>query len=290
MLFSERIGAVQPTLELHLDAMPSELRTTLWNYFLSIYDGLRGNNYFDKVCKSVAQDFIKFPTDELPNSQHLWEQKAWLKNYFYKLEWYRVYDLVEFLKNEHLTKPDKTTRPQSYVVNWHPIYKEEIAEKLNALLEREHSGYRFIAGLLTPITNTIELEEISTVFVNLNKPELHDVRQHMAKSVEFFSLKPVPDFKNSIKESICAVETLLKQKVTKEGKGLKQPLAMLRDRMKIHPQLCASIENLYNFASDEPGVRHGTWGEDNETGFYEAKYTLVMSTAFINYLLGKGTI
>ena len=290
MKFSDRIGITKPALKLHLDDMPDELRTSFWNYFLEIYGGPRGSNHFDKVCKLIARDFAKFPIDELPNAMQNWDQQVWVKQHFYNLQWFQVYNLVEFLKNQHPQKTDRRNLISGIGYSLDHIYRHQVESSLNDLLERENSGYRFIDGFLAPITDHIEIEEVSMAMINLQDHNLIDVRRHLEKAIELFSLKPEADYKNSIKESVSAVETLLKQKVTENGRGIKGALSILKEKLKIHSALCDSVDKMYAFSSDESGIRHGTWGADNDTGFFEAKYMLVMSTAFINYLIGKEII
>jgi len=42
MRFSERIGVTQPVLSLQLESISVELRNSLWNLFLELYDGKDG--------------------------------------------------------------------------------------------------------------------------------------------------------------------------------------------------------------------------------------------------------
>ncbi len=55
------------------------------------------------VAKHVAQFFRKSPVDELPYSRD-YECRRWLKNYFYELKWYEVYDFIEFFVDIRISK------------------------------------------------------------------------------------------------------------------------------------------------------------------------------------------
>ena len=45
---------------------------------------------------------------------------------------------------------------------------------------------------------------------------------------------------------------------------------------------------MFNWTSDEDGVRHGTKGTP-QVGLSEARYMVVACSAFVNYLAVKGT-
>ena len=80
MRFSDRIGVTQPVLSLHLDSMSTELRVSLWNLFVDLYDG-RDEGYWRKIAAHVAKYFRKFPVDDLPYQR--WDLRDWLKEYFF---------------------------------------------------------------------------------------------------------------------------------------------------------------------------------------------------------------
>ena len=61
-------------------------------------------------------------------------------------------------------------------------------------------------------------------------------------------------------------------------------------KKKLHPQLIEAFKNLYSYSSQKnTGSRHG-WAVEDDTfvpTFYEARFMLVASSAFINYIKGK---
>jgi len=95
-----------------------------------------------------------------------------------------------------------------------------------------------------------------------------------------------PDYRNSIKESILAVESLC-QLITGNTKvTLGQALKDIENKVIIHSALKKSFSNLYGYTNDADGIRHALLDESN-LNFEDAKFMLVSCSAFINYLKSK---
>ena len=78
----------------------------------------------------------------------------------------------------------------------------------NAILSREGAAYRFIGGVIAPITNEEELAEVEDA---LQRTGPFDVAsQHIKQAVDHLSDRSNPDARNVIKEAISAVESAVK--------------------------------------------------------------------------------
>ena len=99
--------------------------------------------------------------------------------------------------------------------------------------------------------------------------------------------KENPNCKNSIKESICAVEQICKEISGKPKATLSNCLEKVATKTKMHPAFKESLNKLYAYTSDEKGIRHSAFGEDKEVPFEEARFILVTCSAFVNYLKEK---
>ena len=156
---------------------------------------------------------------------------------------------------------------------------------VNGFLEREYIGYRFVDGLLTPITDDIEIDAINQAINTKYEP----VYIHLSKANKLMADRSSPDYENSIKESISAVEALCEILTEIKGKEatLGKLLKTLDDKgIEIHAGLKSAFNVLYGYTSDANGIRHaGNIGGPAST-FEEAKYMLVSCSAFINYLIG----
>lgn len=95
-----------------------------------------------------------------------------------------------------------------------------------------------------------------------------------------------PDYRNSIKESISAVEGFAMKLLNHESITLGKAIPQLKNKYGLHQNLLASLHKLYAYTCDEDGVRHGSPNQSTVT-YSEAKFTLVACTNFINYLMDK---
>jgi len=269
--FSTRLGFVEVTPTLQTESMNDALRNSIWNYLHSLF----GSQYIYWVplAKWVAQFFRKVPVDELPYDDS--RCREWVKEYFYTLPWYGVYDLVEFVVDAY----PKIARHSSQ-------HREKLEEIFNVIFEREMSGYRFIAGELAPISNSAETTEISGAIERTARVGLDGAHDHLRTALSLLAKKPEPDYRNSIKESISAVESIAKILGTDSPPGLAEALDELAKKTNLHGALRAGFIKLYGYTSDEEGIRHAILEEPN-VGFDEAKYMVVSCSAFVNYLISK---
>lgn len=161
--------------------------------------------------------------------------------------------------------------------------KEYSAQQLyNHIFEQEYVGYRLINGQARPVTDEAEVRTIQEVV----DTKYVEVKQHIGKALNFLSDRQSPDYANSIKESISAVErmcSIIIGKPTTLGDALKK----LEDGgITIHGALKGAFSKLYGYTSDASGIRHaGELGGEDST-FEEAKFMLVSCCAFVNYLTG----
>lgn len=158
--------------------------------------------------------------------------------------------------------------------------EHRIVDQLNAVLEREYVGYRFVNSLITPITNEQELETLNEALQSSHKK----VSNHLDKAVCLFSDRNNPDYENSIKESITAVEAMCEIIAGEQATLSSCLLKIKKSGIVIHPALEEGFKKLYAYTSDASGIRHAGSLTGKSATFAEAKYMLVSCSAFINYL------
>lgn len=268
--FSDRIGVTKMREVLQTDGISIELRNTIWNY-LSVRL-LEQESGLDKVTENLCFGFFKLPIDELP--YHTLDLKIWLKRKYFELEWHDVYNLLEYLL------PNISNFTEGYLT------ESDFIEVLNQLFEKENSGFRFIDGILSQITNEQEKESIEESISKAETKELYGTAKHLKTAVEYLSKKPKADYRNSIKESISAIESLVKQITGEKGGGLDKSLAILDEKVTFHKAFKQGLLKLYGYASDEGGIRHAIL-EEKDIGFDEAKFMLVSCSALVNFLIAK---
>lgn len=193
-----------------------------------------------------------------------------IRDEYFSCLWSEVYDIVEFIANNY---------PNSSV-------NKRFISYCNSILEREVSGYRFIGETITPITNEGEIAEIEEA-LQIAKA-LGPVAIHLNSALEKLSDKKSPDFRNSIKESISAVEAISSHIASKDKAELAEALTILAEKIQLHSALRQGFIKLYGYTSDADGIRHALL-EEPALDFEDAKFMLVACSAFINYLKVKAS-
>jgi hypothetical protein len=131
-------------------------------------------------------------------------------------------------------------------------------------------------------------EEISAIEEALSSSGLlKPVNIHLRAALGKLSDRKSPDYRNSIKESMSAVEAFCKL-ATKRSQTLGQCMKALEDKLTMHPALKEAFSKLYGWTIDAEGIRHGLMDEPN-LEFEDAKFMLVACSAFINYLVSKAS-
>ena len=271
--FSDRIGVTKPPDTFQINEMNEALRNSLWNLIIMMIHDELSEIDFKKATKHICWVFFKEPVDSLP--YHGYENLVWLKKRFYSTGflWYHVYNLIEFLA-DNIDSINKTLKPATFI------------DVINKFLERENSGYRFINGNLAPITSEEEIQAITSAIQKLKDEQLLGASKHLSKAVELLALKPIPDYRNSIKEAISAVESICLVITNNPKATLGDALKTIEGSGKLHPALKEAFLKLYGYTSDEQGIRHAMLEEPNLTQA-DAKYFLLSCTSFINYLKTK---
>lgn len=272
--FSQRMGFTDPP-KIQMDSVTEPLRNSIWNLFLFITEELCDFSERDEMCyeavRTVARGFLRVRTDTVTygiGASH------WLAEYYFKLPWYDVYNFLEFLVENSEEITDGRLKPDMLV------------PKANYILEKEMSGYRFINGTLSPISGEAEIAAIEGAISKSTSFGLGGVQTHLKEALRLLGLKPEPDYRNSIKEAISAVESATKLIGGTTGGGLDAPLKELSKKTPIHPALLDGFINLYGFTSNEDGIRHAILDQPN-VGYDEAKFMLVACSAFVNFLISK---
>lgn len=269
--FSERYGHKPARASFQIDSMDQDLRTGLWNVLMSAYWKIVENSASENsgfvpqntdalnFLQKVWGDLLKRELDTM--NTHWTRTRDDLKAHFFACEWNAVYDFIEFV----------------VAVFPYEAVNSRFLEACNKVLEREGSAYRFINKQITPIVSETE---ISTIEEALDGPDkLKPVRIHLENALSKLSDRQNPDYRNSIKESISAVEAICNL-IT----GNKATLGdVLKQIQGLHPALKESFSKLYGYTNDADGIRHALLDEE-DLKFEDAKFMLVSCSAFVNYL------
>ena len=268
-LFSQRKGLKPIRETVQVESMDESLRNAIWNSFFEHIikkDGFMDSSYVSGEIHGFADyfwaNFLKQTVDTHPHRDDTIYDE--LRKMFFRFQWYEVYDFVEFIV--------------SCVRN---VGSFEAA--VSRALETEMAAYRLVHGKVVEITSQTELSAVDTALAQSDFP---GASQHLKRALELVSDKHKPDTRNSIKESISAVESAAKE-ITKLPKAtLEDAIKMLEKNGELHACLKAGFSKLYAYTSDKGGIRHAMLDEPNLTKA-DALFFLVTCSAFINYLKSK---
>ena len=277
MSFSQRVG-IKPVREaIQVAGMDDALRNAIWDCihlcvwekFQNVVDNSSVNNSNLKwFVFTLWHRYFNLPIDSAP--KRISQVIQFVRDYFYGCAWNECYDLLEFAA-ESL---DETI-------------SRDLVKLSNGVLARHLSGFRFIEKQITPITSEQEIESIEAAVEN---PLLNSgARAHFRSALEKLSDRDSPDHRNSIKESISAVESAYQQLTGDSSATLGQALKPLEGAGLIHPALKGALSQLYGYTSDADGIRHAMLDEPT-VSFADSKFMLVSCTAFVNYLILKSNL
>lgn len=282
MGFAQRIGKKPSIKELQIESIDDDLRIGLWNTYtafligqISNYRSFGNNSQLDEYFNFVWHEYYKLPTDQRFDAYD--DNLKIIRKKFFEYEWFEVYDFLEFNASWQVRSIAHINTLQFTV-------------ECNRIFEREFAGYRFIENMIVPISNKIEVDEINEAINladSLFQSKYKGVNVHLKDALSKMSNKKSPDYRNSIKESISAVEALCRN-ITGEntlGEALKK---LEKDGLKLNSQFKIGIEKLYAYTNTkETGIRHALIESTNLPTFDEAKFMLVTCSAFINFLISK---
>lgn len=277
MRFSQRQGITPATKFIQREEIDQDLRNSLWNALTLLYwetyrrpgnsmygrsDDVRGSNMETLIVELWLHHFKK----TVDSIQEYWEHcLKELRVFFFRAEWYEIYDFIEFVA-------DRGPKDR----------KEQFIAACNSILERENSAYRFVNEQIVEITSAEEIEAIESAL--LSSGPYSGVKEHITSALTHMASRKNPDFRNSIKESISAVEALAKQVSGNESATLGEILKGLEKAKKLHPALKNAFSSLYGYTNDAQGIRHALIEEPSLTKA-DARFMLVCCSAFVNYTI-----
>lgn len=197
--FSERYGYKQICNEIQINGMSEELRTDLFNSVYRIllvfgtkfdrnHSGSIKESFYNSAYDSMWMRFfnsfysnvLKLPLTKVPIKSDAWNA---FEEYFFKSQWFEIYSLIEWFLR---------------------FFKDmDISAYFNNVLKDNCSGYRVIGKQIAPITDDYEIAEIEKALA-----QDKEVAVHLATALKLLSDRNTKDYRNSIKESISAVEKI----------------------------------------------------------------------------------
>lgn len=283
-LFSERYGYTKASDVIIREQITKEIQ----NAICSCYDKLP--DLFSEVTASYQDAKAKYRNLE----QYLWVY--FLNERAANFSDGRTYHVVAtvFIENKSnawYKKLDIIEKTIQYLRNFdaknHKFYSvaSNFIKLLNSAFERLNFAYRIINDEIVEITSEQEIKTIETAIDN----SARNVKMHLNRALELYAQRPEGDYRNSIKESISAVEAFCREKTGENTLG--KALNKLEKNGIVFPDVLKhAFDKLYAYTNQpDAGIRHALM---DDTGVYtpkaeEAIFMLVSCSAFINYLNKK---
>ena len=282
--FSESIGMSPCNRNIQVDDLDNRTRILLSNELFRIFEFF----FEHDVCRYVGFHVGSLsPANEFCKSiiSNVFNERNTLPS-GYSYTWRTVFEKI----NEVITGAayNEVLDIIWYCCDWIVKNYEDNAKAvytiINTVLEQEFVGYRFVQGKIIAVTNKIEIDEIEQACAAPFK----GCQSHLEKAVTFLSDRDKKDYKNCIKESISAVESVCQIITESDTATLGTALKKLKEHgLQIHPALESAFGKLYGYTSDEGGIRHCEGLFVSNVSFEEAKFMLVSCSAFVNYLISE---
>jgi AbiJ N-terminal domain 4 len=275
--FSKRHGYTSPPVQGERKSLSKEARTRLWNIFhsdfsrpntqpipYSITAEVKFSPMGNIFLRGVWTEFFGERLDRYPGYEAV---IAHIANGFERGAWHFPFDIWEEIFKAH---PPPIPQP------------EQTAEAIRKALERENTAYTFVGGLFVERMTTSEVQSIEKVLFS----PIEGIRKHFITALQFLSDRKNPNYRNSVKESISAVETACKHLTGLEKATLGDALNKLHNKRSLHQAFKDALAKLYGWTSDEDGIRHSIMESDNIERA-DAQFMLVTCSAFVNYLFER---
>lgn len=203
------------------------------------------------------------------------------------LSWERCYDFCERLYS-FLAKDVGYHNNFGFVVETEKSDVQAfIGNELQRLFAEEELAYEFAEGMVRRRGRKHTVDVSTRAQVVLGDPRLVSARRHYDKALQFFRDPRKPDFENTVKEAVCAVEAVGKTLYPAAKASTLGELAKWLGTNKEQPvpkALAQTITGIYAYRSGGDGVGHG--GADGGVATLEvAEYVLAVSASQIIYLV-----
>ena len=275
MRFSQRLELVPAAKLAQRESIDDDLKNSLWNLLTIVYwqqmnaavvEEFTGHHRLagsalQVLTISIWLHHFKEPIDLMEKHWEPCLEK--LRKFFFTAKWFEVYDFIEFIA-EH--GPSES--------------KQKFIKGVNMFLERENSAYRFVDDRIAEIASAEEINEVE--IATEGAADFKGVQTHLKTALALLADRKNPNYRNSIKESISAVESLAKQLAGDEKGTLGAVLDTLEKRKQLHPAMKKAFSSLYGYTSDGDGIRHALLEESHLTQA-DARFMLICCSAFINF-------
>lgn len=279
--FSDRYGYTHPSDALIIEQFPPEVANEVCTMFDRIAQSYTHSNTitFQEMEETVWCHYLHRRLNDFPCT--MYEPLPVITDYLQdsSIAWYNKLNLLEFV----------LCTIEDYAGDYHDTKAEHLLKRmentLNACFESLHYGYRVVD---CQITSIVDKKEIASIEQAMNESN-DNVREHLQQALNLFAKRPDPDYRNSIKESISAVECLARE-ITGESTLDRAFPKLKTNGVQLNSQFEEGLKRLYYYTNDgKTGIRHALMEDTYTPTVADAQYMLVTCSAFVNFIRSKMT-
>lgn len=218
-----------------------------------------------------------------------WQLPGEAEDLLLVLQWDNILDFCQRLHN-YLAQDAVETDPstgQELLMPKDGVQKY-IADELQLLFLEENLGFEFSDGLVRRQGRRHTSDQVARAGLVLGDPQLSAARTHYNKALEFFRNAHEPDYENTVKEAVSAVEAAGQVLFSSEGKQLDDIIRTIEgsEEWQLPKPIAKTFHGLYAFRGSGKGVAHGTAGTGSGAATKEiAEYALAVAASQIVLLV-----
>ena len=260
-LFSKRYG-LRPTPEgLMFEGVPGRARIGLYHMVEQFFS--RYLRLYKRICVG-----LRIPRDRAVIED--FRASRSIEQLIMSCAWWVFYDICEIILNALDIDHER----------------EELSTEINTMFAEERLGFELRDGLIEKVGSGFVDAQVQEARYLLREPEFKGGDEHFEKAIKAINVRPNPDVENCIKDAVSAIESVGRI-IASDNRALLSKIVRDMVRNGDIPKLIGeTIQKVYAYRGDEPGVAHGLVGDSNVTED-EAECVLAMSAAIIIYLVNK---
>ncbi len=248
------------------------LRNSLWNLLYRIISfNDHSRTAWEGILRGACLAFFKEPIDDLPSSDNDASRHA-MKELFFRIPDYRVYDLYEFLLSDDRAEVKEADR-------------KLIRRGLNRVLEEESAPVRLLRDRFVPLPDALGLDSMEAAGENLTLFDADAAARHLQSAVGFLSRRPDPSAAEAVREALIAVAAVVHILAGRPGEVVLGTIAPVTGRVGISPGLARGIESLLGYCHSVSGLPGS--GSSPAVDPAEASCLVVFCSSVINLLLSR---
>lgn len=250
--------------------------------------------YFIDGWTAVARELRRLIRDtvmeyDCSNTHDIEEARLYFEQKFQTLSWQKRFDFCEIIYLKLAYAPDDEffyhRQEMPFTLSDAQAY---IEKEIQQLFIDEFFAYEFIKGSVTRKGRRHTVKTTDQAQYVMSDNRLQNARIHYSKALSFFSNRKQPDYANTVKEAVCAVESagkdLFPQAKASTLGDLINWLKNKNNNIAIPPALINTLSSIYALRNSGKEVAHGS-ASGGEITAAIAEYILSVSASTIIYFV-----